>query len=71
MVILREIIFNEEQVDHFNSRFKNIKIHHEQEAIALEMAKLLTQFIPLDERALNGFILYSIQKWQLNSSASG
>ena len=67
--ISTENIFDNRQVDQIEQQFKNVKVDAMQKGMASAMANLLSNFIPLHQRALRGFIFYSFQEWQQNSKA--
>ncbi len=62
-------IFHINKVEEIEQQFKNVKVDAMQKGMATAMANLLTKFIPLNQRALRGFIFLSFQEWQKKTKA--
>ena len=57
-------IFNINKVQEIEQQFRNVKVDAMQKGMATAMAGLLTKYIPINQRALRGFIFLSFQEWQ-------
>ncbi|MFX0071554.1 MAG: hypothetical protein ACFFAO_10735 [Candidatus Hermodarchaeota archaeon] len=64
-----ESIFNISKVEEVQQQYKNVKVDAMQKGMATAMAKLLSNYIPLNDRTLRGFIFLSFLEWQQKSKA--